>query len=171
MMSRKTELSKRAEIAGIAVGITAVFSTFATLLLAGNLYLPSSNTPPNDNRPPADNVPAPADHVTSAALSDATPLGLEGTWRQYVDGRSLADFTVKINMETGQYEMSLINRSARSTGTRGISNIQYDGRTWSFDSDWGYKIARFALKKVDDNTFVGIVERNQHNRWVRMRSP
>jgi hypothetical protein len=105
--------------------------------------------------------------------SDASQLPvpsaeLEGTWRQYVNGSSLADFTVKFNRTTGQYEMSLINRSGLSTGTRGITNIQFDGRTWSFDSDWGYKIAKFVLKKIDNNTFEGVVDGNSRNRWVRI---
>ena len=64
--------------------------------------------------------------------------------------------------------MSLTKRIGLTTGTRGITNVQYDGKTWSFDSDWGYKTAKFALSKVDDNTFEGVVEGNQRNRWTKV---
>jgi len=59
-MSRKTEISKRAEIAGIAVGVTTVLSTFATLGLAVSLYLSPSmpqSAALNDNSPVTPSTP------------------------------------------------------------------------------------------------------------------
>ena len=105
---------------------------------------------------------------TTTPLLSVMP-GLEGIWRQHINGSAAGDFVVKIDRETGRYEMSLIqrNNSLGFTNTRGISNIQYDGTTWSFDSDWGNRIGKFVLKKVNNNTFEGLVEGSQ-NRWVRV---
>ena len=179
-MSRKTEITEEAKIAGTAAGLAIVLSTFAALLLAGSFVMePFANDryiPHQHQTLSFTPLPVAPPNPTQPTVLPLTPrqvplAELEGTWRQYVDGRSLADFAVKINMETGQYEMSLINRSALTTGTRGITNIQYDGSTWSFDSDWGYKTAKFVLRKVDDRTFEGVVEGNQRNKWVRIDEP
>lgn len=51
--------------------------------------------------------------------------------------------------------------------SRGISNVQYDGHTWSFDSDWGYKTGKFVLVRSGDGVFSGAVEGAQ-NRWVKI---
>lgn len=96
---------------------------------------------------------------------------IEGTWRQHIDGREAGDFAVKFYETTGLYEMPQVGSVSRFgyLNTRGISNIRYDGRTWSFDSDWGYKIGKFELKKVDTNTFEGMIE-GSRNKWVRIVS-
>jgi len=95
---------------------------------------------------------------------------LEGTWRQHIDGREACDFAVTINNMTGQYEMTGIKAYGSFGPSRGITDVRYDGETWSFNSDWGYKVAKFVLRKTDDDTFEGMVEGNQRNKWVRVRS-
>ena len=94
---------------------------------------------------------------------------LVGTWRQFANGIALGDFVVRINRETGHYEMFMVDFSdAMLVKPREISNVQYDGRIWSYDSDWGSKIVKFVLRKRNNNTFEGIVEGNQYNRLVRI---
>jgi len=94
---------------------------------------------------------------------------LVGTWRQFANGIALGDFVVRINRETGHYEMFMVDFSdAMLVKPREISNVQYDGRIWSYDSDWGSEIVKFVLRKRNNNTFEGIVKGNQYNRLVRI---
>jgi len=107
-------------------------------------------------------------------LNTEESFELEGTWRQHVNGRAIGDFAVKFNREKGKYEMSKAIKGTVPSGfteSRGITNIQYDGKTWSFDSDWGYKIGKFVLKKVNDNTFEGTADGKKGNRWERINVP
>ena len=100
--------------------------------------------------------------------NSSTKREIIGTWRQHVNGRPLADFRVTFNKETRQFEMTQLDETDWSGGTDGISNIQYNGTTWSFDSDWGHKTATFVLKKMDNKTFSGVVDGNQNNMWVKI---
>ena len=96
-----------------------------------------------------------------------TDFTLEGIWRQFVDGAALNDYEVTLDKATKKYEMSLAPGMPRN-GTRTITNVQFDGKTWSFDCDNGTKVYKFVLTKVDNNTFEGIVDGNQKNKWMRI---
>lgn len=98
------------------------------------------------------------------------PLGIGGTWRQYIDGRQCGDFHVSFNANTGLYEMSTVKQNTGIT-VKGIYDVRYDGQTWSFNSDWGTQIGRFVLKQVNVNAFEGIVAGRDKNRWERISSP
>ena len=87
---------------------------------------------------------------------------LEGIWRQFVENRVRADYNVVRNRETQRYEMTLLSGEG---GT--ISNVQFDGKTWSFDLRINNSPVKYTLTKVDNNTFEGIVDGNQKNKWVR----
>ena len=93
---------------------------------------------------------------------------LEGIWRQFVGSSALGKYEVKLDKATRKYEMARVD--APITG-KGITNVQFDGKTWSFDSDWGSRIVKFTLTKVDNNTFEGIVDGSQKNKWVRQVPP
>jgi len=192
-MPRETEISKGAEIAGMAVGITTVLSTFVAILWGGSLVIEPSllNTLPNSEQQLTSNIPfTPSPKVSETKKDDQARNGtqaatrsptnvsavrstqeLEGKWRQHINGSVAADFDVRFNQETEQYEMALAGNMRQGfTNTRGISNIRYDGITWSFDSDWGYKIGKFVLKKMDGNTFEGVVD-GSRNKWIRINVP
>ena len=114
-------------------------------------------------QPPPPPPPLPLPPVTAI-------VSLEDIWRQFVDNQVRADYDVTLNQETRRYDMFLVEGQG---GT--ITNVRYDGRIWSFNANIDDKDVRFALTKIDNNTFEGTVEietpegavKVERNRWVR----
>jgi len=110
--------------------------------------------------------PIPTTTATTRPSSTRNVSGLEGAWKHYVNGTLLGNVAVKFNQVTGVYEMSS-DRNYKGKWGR-ITNIRYDGQTWSFESTLDNKIIIFSLKKTNDNVFEGVVDGNQRNRWERV---
>jgi hypothetical protein len=102
-----------------------------------------------------------------AATADAS---LAGTWVQHNDGGSVGTFTVTFDSETGQYEAVPVRRpnGFDSGQILGLSNIQFDGSTWSFEANMSRtdRISQFELTKINDNTFEGAFGNVRHH-WQR----
>ena len=98
--------------------------------------------------------------------------GVEGIWRQYVNGEKRDDFIVKFNAGAGLYEMSQ-SRTGNSYGKSTIYDIRYDGQAWSFYfSEYydTYGLRRIALTKVNANLFEGTSNgwETETHRWERI---
>ena len=114
-----------------------------------------------------------APNSNSNRASPATnSTNIEGTWQLYSDGKWIGNFNVR-----REARGLTIHPYASAPGTLAslwkFTDIRYDGTTLSFDverppdfNNRHYRVTRYALRKVDANTYEGVVE-NQHMRWTR----
>jgi len=101
----------------------------------------------------------------TVSLTAARKREIEGTWQYYRFGQLRHDVSVKYNTTTDQYDMT-ITRSHGAVRPGRISDIRYNGETWSFYVCPNY-ITKFTLKKVNATTFEG-TEGSSETRWVRI---
>ncbi|NUM37085.1 MAG: hypothetical protein HUU50_21290 [Candidatus Brocadiae bacterium] len=108
-----------------------------------------------------------------SATSDIT-----GIWQQYIEWNNqwiyLSTFEVK--KENGVYSMTAVHFTSDIPiiPSLGISQIRFNGKTWTFLSDWGKENggkAFFKLNKYKPNMFLGYSYLNgrkiSHNFWLR----
>jgi hypothetical protein len=128
--------------------------------------------------PPARLPEAPATsrtpEVNSAPARTAGDVIL-GTWDQYTF-LSEADLkyggTFVVSRSDGRYVMSAQSQREDAGHTIGLSDVDSDGRRWTFRSNWGGgRVATFALERVTENVFEGAASLGgfvvQRDRWVR----
>jgi len=148
--------------------------------------------PPKSNEVSKREVKPPEPYVSQSTAAAKAPTQqtrkidlketLTGTWQQffYDPGREawVSGGVYQVFTKDNELRMSITETwTAPSDSTRslGISNIDFDGQYWTFNSRWDVGlIAIFKLKKIDDNTFEGhsSVEgrpERDKNRWVRLK--
>jgi len=171
--------------AGVAIGVMvtkgdppasvtpqpATASAYDKQDLPANVASQPTADPPANDEQDLSASPSPQPAVNPRPAYD-----IIGKWEQ----RSLNPWTGKyealarfrvIQTQEG-YEMGQLE-SIAGTHTSGIANVQFDGDTWTFDSDWGPKgVAHFTLRKVSDDAFHGEAyldgKENQKEKWVRL---
>jgi hypothetical protein len=117
-------------------------------------------------------VPTPA---TAPRAGDA----ILGTWDQYTfltESDLKYGGTFVVSRSDGQYVMSALRQREDSGHTIGLSDVNSDGRSWTFQSNWGSGfVATFALERVSENVFEGVAtlrgQPMQRDRWVRKSGP
>jgi hypothetical protein len=102
-----------------------------------------------------------------------------GDWQQYVfaDGawRGLGVYRVTVS-DGGDYRMEPVSQSQDPgvTTSKGLSNVNFSGRTWSFSSDWGNgDVGEFRLQRMAPGLYAGWSylreEKRNLNLWVLIR--
>jgi TIR domain len=103
---------------------------------------------------------------------------LVGRWQQQafdpVNDQWIASGEYQVLITSQELSMATVDTTSIGPGRerpQKISNVQFDGETWSFQSTLEGVSATFRLKKVDDNTFEGYAEIDgepvEKNRWSR----
>lgn len=104
--------------------------------------------------------------------------GILGVWQQYVEvGEEwiyLASFEVTYRDETYAMRCVHVTQDIPIIESQGIKDIEFDGKTWKFLSDWGKESggwALFKLSKVKPDLFFGYSylngKRISKNLWLR----
>ncbi len=89
--------------------------------------------------------------------------GIEGVWVQrlriFGEKRLSAVGEFRVEKQFGGYQMRQlrsINQPDKVIDSRGISNVRFDGKQWSFFSDWGLpRLGEFRLSRVTDDLYRG----------------
>jgi hypothetical protein len=105
--------------------------------------------------------PAPTAVAATGDPITPTPATIEGAWKQYVlspQEGAVYIGTFVVSKHRGEY---LLSPRAQSAGERfqtsiGVFDVVYDGRTWTFNSNWGGgDVGNFALQRVSPTVFEG----------------
>ena len=104
------------------------------------------------------------------------PSSIVGQWKQYAydtDG-SIYLGIFAVSKQGNSYSMSAYEQPTNSINSVGLYDVDYDGKNWSFKSNWanGEK-GTFKLHKVSNTVFEGDVLSNgrivDKNRWIKIR--
>ena len=98
-----------------------------------------------------------------------------GTWDQYTlltEADLKYGGTFVVSRSDGQYVMSALRQREDAGHTIGLSDVNSDGRSWTFKSNWGSGfVGTFALERVSENVFEGVASLRglpvQRDRWVK----
>lgn len=110
--------------------------------------------------------------IGAALGQDHGKATLVGVWRQYANGQELG--TARLDrFEDGTYAMTNLYQPPNAIHSRGLSDVYFDGRRWTFKSDWGNVIASFELELGPDGAFHGWSYRNgrryERQRYVKVQ--
>lgn len=99
---------------------------------------------------------APSEPVVTS-VNQESPAG---TWRQYVihDGEPIYLATFTFVEQNGDFAVTANDVAPVTFPQCDFKTFahQYDGKKWSFHSDWHeYGVAWFSLEKIDDGRFEG----------------
>jgi hypothetical protein len=104
---------------------------------------------------------APADPGATPAPVTPTPGGIEGAWKQYIltqDEGAVYLGTFVVARAEGEYVISPRTQSEgeRMENSIGVTDVSYDGRGWSFNSNWGKgRVGNFELERLSPTVFEG----------------
>lgn len=168
----------------IAMAITGIL-TLVFLLFPDLKPQPRDAEPVRDiAAPPAQLLDAPAIAQVSVPVQAPAPPpragdAILGTWDQYTfltESDLKYGGTFVVSRSDGQYVMSALRQREDSGHTIGLSDVNSDGRSWTFRSNWGSGfVATFALERVSENVFEGVASLRglpmQRDRWVRKSGP
>jgi hypothetical protein len=104
--------------------------------------------------------PEPTRTVASAPVTP-TPGGIEGAWKQYIltqdEGAVFLGSFVVARAE-GEYVISPRTQieGERMENSIGVTDVSYDGRDWTFNSNWGKgRVGNFELERLSPTVFEG----------------
>jgi hypothetical protein len=154
---------------GIA-GFLGLTMVLAALLLPNPAAAPPAIEPPPYMPPQTVYVPPPK------APGDV----IIGVWKQYVQAPESTQWqyvgTFDVAKSNGNYTMSAREQreSPEVVNSIGIFDVQSDGQTWRFNSNWGGgAVGNFTLQRISDTVFEGAASiENQPrnpNKWVRIQ--
>jgi hypothetical protein len=102
-----------------------------------------------------------------------------GTWQQYIlENTSRWEFlgTFVVTKTAGAYTISARTQREEPwiANSIGISDVQCDGESWTFNSNWGGgNVAKFSLKRVSNSQFEGTINLGgrpaQRTRWTKIQ--
>jgi gentisate 1,2-dioxygenase len=102
-----------------------------------------------------------------------------GDWQQFVlDGQGAwrALGVYRVEETNGEYRMTPVSQSQDPdvTTSKGLSNVQFTGKDWTFNSDWGNgDVAEFRLRRIGPGIYAGMSylreEQRNYNLWVLIR--
>ena len=104
---------------------------------------------------------APAEPAPASASVTPTPGGIEGVWKQFIPTTDEGDVylgTFVVARSNGEYVVSPRTQTEgqRMENSIGIFDVAYDGRSWTFNSNWGGgRIGNFELQRVSPTVFEG----------------
>lgn len=156
----------------IAVALTGIL-TLVFLLFPGLKPEFTRDSPP----------PAPTATPISLGPSEPKPSAgdvILGTWQQYgwIPATQQWDYfgTFVVARNNGAYTMSAREQreDPQLLNSIGIFDVQSDGTTWTFNSNWGRgDVGNFSLQKLSNTLFEGDISvRSQvvgRTKWVRIQ--
>lgn len=116
---------------------------------------------------------------------DKSPIDIIGMWDQYIyynkEGKTAYHYagTFQLTKKKGKYYMQQVGtKLPELIHSQGVSEIKFDGKEWTFYSDWGnYGVGFFRLKLKKRNEFEGYAYATNSkrkptyklsaNRWIR----
>jgi hypothetical protein len=110
--------------------------------------------------------PAPRPGLAAIAPADPSPITptpntIEGAWKQYILSEDEGDVylgTLVVGRSKGEYVISPRTQTEgeRMQDSIGVFDVAFDGRVWSFNSNWGDgEVGNFELKRVSPTVFEG----------------
>jgi len=116
---------------------------------------------PDKPEPPRTVAAAAAEPGAKPAPVTPTPGGIEGAWKQYIlteDEGAVYLGTFVVARSEGEYVISPRTQleGERMENSIGVTDVSYDGRGWSFNSNWGKgRVGNFELERLSPNVFEG----------------
>ncbi|BBM87583.1 hypothetical protein [Candidatus Uabimicrobium amorphum] len=113
------------------------------------------------------------------------PVDIIGIWDQYIyynkEGKTAYHYagTFQLTKVKGKYQMKQVGtKLPELINSQGVTEIKFDGKEWTFYSDWGrYGVGFFKLKMKKRNEFEGYsyatdskrkpTYKLSPNRWIR----
>jgi hypothetical protein len=116
---------------------------------------------PSKSESPRTVAAASADPGATPTPVTPTPGGIEGAWKQYIltqDEGAVYLGSFVVARAQGEYVISPRNQieGERMENSIGVTDVSYDGRDWTFNSNWGKgRVGNFELERLSPTVFEG----------------